>query len=77
MQDEKSQTPDDIRCDAALQTIKDILFRFDETSEGSYTLYDLVGFLVEDLVKEMIANTGENIAIRRFERWEVGEDIEG
>lgn len=32
---------------------------------------------VEDLVKEMIANTGENIAIRRFERWEVGEDIEG
>jgi hypothetical protein len=26
-------------------------------------------------VKEMIANTGENIAIRRFERWEVGEEI--
>ncbi len=31
---------------------------------------------VEQLVKEMIANTGENISIRRFERWEVGEEIE-
>lgn len=31
---------------------------------------------IEELVKEMIANTGENISIRRFERWEVGEGIE-
>jgi elongation factor Ts len=31
---------------------------------------------VEELVKEMIANTGENISIRRFKRWEVGEEIE-
>ncbi len=31
---------------------------------------------VEELVKEMIANTGENISIRRFERWEVGEELE-
>jgi elongation factor Ts len=29
---------------------------------------------IGELVKEMIANTGENIAIRRFERWEVGEE---
>jgi elongation factor Ts len=31
---------------------------------------------VEELVKETIARTGENVSIRRFERWEVGEDIE-
>jgi elongation factor Ts len=31
---------------------------------------------VEELVKEVIANTGENISIRRFKRWEVGEEIE-
>lgn len=29
---------------------------------------------VAELVKEMIANTGENISVRRFERWEVGEE---
>lgn len=28
---------------------------------------------VDDLLKETIASTGENILIRRFERWEVGE----
>jgi elongation factor Ts len=32
---------------------------------------------VEVLLKEAIAATGENISIRRFERWEVGEDLEG
>ncbi|NIS80471.1 MAG: translation elongation factor Ts [Anaerolineales bacterium] len=31
---------------------------------------------VEGLLKEMIASTGENITIRRFERWTVGEDLE-
>lgn len=31
---------------------------------------------VEELMKETIANTGENITIRRFERWEVGEETE-
>jgi elongation factor Ts len=31
---------------------------------------------VEDLVKETIVSIGENIAIRRFVRWEVGEEIE-
>ena len=30
---------------------------------------------VEDLLKETIAGLGENISIRRFERWEVGEDL--
>jgi elongation factor Ts len=31
---------------------------------------------VEELLKEMIVSTGENIMIRRFKRWMVGEDID-
>ena len=50
--DEKIRSRDDVRCEAALQTIKDVLWRFDETSEGTYTMYDLLGFVVEDLVNE-------------------------
>ena len=30
---------------------------------------------VEELLKEAIASLGENISIRRFERWEVGEEL--
>jgi elongation factor Ts len=31
---------------------------------------------VEELLKETIASTGENVVIRRFERWEVGEELD-
>ena len=31
---------------------------------------------IEELLKEAIASTGENISIRRFERWAVGEELE-
>ncbi|KPK94850.1 MAG: elongation factor Ts [Anaerolineae bacterium SM23_ 63] len=31
---------------------------------------------VDELLKEMIAATGENVAIRRFVRWTVGEELE-
>ena len=31
---------------------------------------------VEGLLREVIATTGENVTIRRFARWEVGETIE-
>ena len=31
---------------------------------------------VEELLKETIASTGENITLRRFERWELGEAVE-
>ena len=31
---------------------------------------------VEELLKENIAATGENIQIRRFVRWELAEEIE-
>jgi elongation factor Ts len=31
---------------------------------------------VEDLLREVISATGENVTIRRFTRWEVGETVE-
>jgi elongation factor Ts len=31
---------------------------------------------VEDLLREVISTTGENVTIRRFTRWEVGETLE-
>jgi elongation factor Ts len=31
---------------------------------------------IEELLKGTIASTGENVIIRRFERWEVGEEVE-
>jgi len=51
-EEEQKQQRDDIRCDASLQTIEDVLWRFNEASEGTLSVYDLLGFLVEDLVKE-------------------------
>lgn len=32
---------------------------------------------IDILLKETIASTGENITVRRFQRWEVGEDVQG
>jgi hypothetical protein len=53
MQEEEQQRQrDDIRCDTALQTLEDVLWRFNETNEGTLSVYDLLGFLVEDLVRE-------------------------
>ena len=51
-QDEHRRIRDEARCDFTLQTIKDVLWRFQEMGEGTYTLYDAIGYLVEDLVKE-------------------------
>lgn len=51
-EDEAARERDDVRCEAALQTMEDVLWRFNETSEGTLAAYDLLGFLVEDLIKE-------------------------
>ncbi len=51
-EDELKQARDDLRCEAAVQTLKDVLWRFEEMNEGTYTMYDLIGYLVEDIVQE-------------------------
>ncbi|MEM8767784.1 MAG: hypothetical protein AAGE43_10095 [Pseudomonadota bacterium] len=50
--DEGARERDDVRCEAALQTLEDVLWRFNETNEGTLSVYDVLGFLVEDLIKE-------------------------
>ena len=49
--EDQKQQRDDVRCDAALQTIQDVLWRFNESNEGTLSAYDVIGFLVEDLVQ--------------------------
>ena len=51
-EDEQKQLRDDARCDVTVQTMKDMLWRFDEMSEGSYSLYDVLGYVVEDVIRE-------------------------
>ena len=43
---------DDVRCEAALSTLEDVLWRFIETNEGTLAVYDVLNFLTEDLIKE-------------------------
>ena len=51
-EDEAARERDDVRCEAALQTLQDVLWRFNETNEGTLAVYDVLGFLIEDLIKE-------------------------
>ena len=51
-ENEEQKLRDDVRCEAAVQTLKDVLMRADEMSEGTYTFYDLLGYLFEDLIRE-------------------------
>ena len=50
--DEVRKARDEARCHLVVQTVKDVLWRFDESSEGHYSIYDMLSFLVEDLVAE-------------------------
>jgi hypothetical protein len=50
--EELKQARDDIRCEAALQTLKDVLWRFEEASEGGRSVYDVLSYLLEDLLRE-------------------------
>lgn len=52
MDEEESdfQRDDDIRLELALQVIKDVIWRFEEASEGRRAMYEVLGCLIEDLV---------------------------
>lgn len=51
-EDELKALRDEARGEMTLQAIKDLLWRFSEHSEGGLSVYDLLGFLAEDLIKE-------------------------
>lgn len=50
--DEVRRARDDARCQLVVQSMKDALWRFDEASEGHYSIYDMLSYLAEDLVRE-------------------------
>lgn len=50
--EEQQAREDEVRLDAALQTIKDVAWRLEEISEGRRSIYDVVTYLIEDLVRE-------------------------
>lgn len=51
-EEQAARERDDVRCETALQTLEDVLWRFNESNEGTLAVYDVLGFLIEDLVKE-------------------------
>ena len=53
-EDEAARERDDVRCEAALSTLEDVLWRFNETNEGTLAVYDVLGFLVEDRGAELV-----------------------
>ncbi len=50
----EDMTADEARTELALQNIKDILWRLEESCEGRRNLYEVFGYLVEDLIREGI-----------------------
>lgn len=71
---------DELRMEVAIQTTKDVLFRFEETTEGNRSVYEVLGFLLQDLLNEGLcpaclnevitaafAETGANVAIHNDE----------
>ena len=43
---------DDVRMEFAIRTVKDVLLRFEESSEGTRSVYEAIGYLLQDLVSE-------------------------
>lgn len=71
---------DDLRMEIAIQTAKDILLRFEESSEGNRSVYEVIGFLLQDLlseglcpaclnevITEAFAETGASVAVHNDE----------
>ena len=50
--DDAVKERDELRMEVAIQTAKDVLFRFEEHSEGNRSVYEVIGFLVQDLISE-------------------------
>ena len=78
--DQDIKDRDDLRMEIAIQTAKDVLFRFEENNEGDRSVYEVLGFLIQDLINdglcaaclnEVVAaafvETGANIEIHKDE----------
>lgn len=78
--DDAIKERDELRMEVAIQTAKDILFRFEENSEGNRSVYEVIGFLLQDLlgeglcpaclnevIAEAFADSGANVTIHNDE----------
>ena len=64
MSDEQlTQERDELRMEIAIQTTKDILLRFEEMSEGSRSVYEVLGFLLQDLINDGLCPACINAAV--------------
>ena len=50
--EELQRVLDEVRIDSALSTVKDVFYRVEEVTQGEVTVYDLMSFLAEDLIRE-------------------------
>jgi hypothetical protein len=50
MDDKEATGRDDMRLEIAIQTVSDVLLRFEETSEGTRSVYEVLGYLMSDLI---------------------------
>lgn len=50
----ENMSADDARVELALSNIKDVLWRLEESSEGRRNVYEVLGYLIEDLIREGI-----------------------
>ena len=65
---------DDLRMEVAIQTMKDVLYRFQEMGEGSRSVYEVLGFLVQDLIQEgLCPNCLNDLVTHAFN--ETGADV--
>lgn len=51
-EEELQQMRDDVRCETTVRAIEDILWRFNEDHEDTVTVYDVIGLVMESLIKE-------------------------
>ena len=43
---------EDVRCQITVQTILDVLMRFEETTAGKHSTYDVLSYVMEELVQQ-------------------------
>ena len=50
--DDTRRARDDARCQVAVQTLVDVLLRYEQLDEGTHTTYDVLSYAMEDLIRE-------------------------
>jgi hypothetical protein len=50
--DDLKQMRDQVRAEAAVKLVADVLWRFNEEHEETISVYDVVGFVIEGLIAE-------------------------